>query len=528
MYKILIVDDEIISRLGLSNLLKWEEYGFEVIETASHGAEALEILEKYQIDLIITDVSMPIMNGLDLIKEVKNVNEEIEFLILSSYEEFTYVREAMRLGVVDYILKLDLSEESMARVLKNIKTKLDNKAKKNTEGKRYLSQRELSLMRREVLRKILYGQIENYDTIEEYCKNVGIEFSLPYAQILMFEMNGVSADIESDNIIDIIEEILDDYNAAYACFTGLNEITIVYQLEKNIENRVEIEDLANRIHQLIYQYFDQEIQIFISTVLEEKLNFVKGYKEVKEICEEHNILDKTKYLFYEDIKKETKNGQRLIGEKILSDLHHLFEEERIEDIPLVFDKIYAIVKEKRYLERNQVKYMLEYILQISKEYFIKNKLWIKELEIQWGDYQKEIKNINDSKSLLLFLKKIEHIIMTYLEKEDSNHLIRRAQQYIRVHYRENMSIKDMAFELGVSHTYLSTLFKQKKSITIKDYCIKLQIEEAKKLLRTSNMQVVEIANFVGYENEHYFSRIFKLKTGISPTKWRNNEKNEIK
>lgn len=520
----LIVDDEIISRMGMSNLLQWEKYGFELIETVSNGQQALEVLDKYQIDLIITDISMPVMNGIDLIKEVRKKDREIEFLILSSYEEFDYVREAMRLGVVDYILKLDMSEDSMIKILDSIKIKLDDKIKKNTEGKGHLSQKELSIMRREFLRKLLYGQLGNFQRAEKYRENVEIEFLYPYTQILMFEMTGLSVNINSDNVIEIVEEILSDYDAAYVCLTGLNEITIVYQIKNIDEGRSEVEDLATRICQLIDQYFNQKVQIFISTILENYLDFVEGYKQVKEICKNYNILNKTGCLFYEDIQKEKVDSQKLVFEKMLSNLHHAFENERIEEIPIILKNIKCIGADGKYLEQNQSKYMLRYILQVSKEYFTKNGQWERKLEEQWKNYQREIRDINDLKGFLLLLNKLEHEIMTYIEEEDSNHLIRSAQQYIRAHYKENMSIKDMAFELGVSHTYLSTLFKRKKDITIKDYLINIQMEEAKKLLRKSNMQISEIAVAIGYENEHYFSRMFKLKTGISPTKYRNNEK----
>ena len=111
MYKVLIVDDEILARAGIKALIDWEKYGFSVIGEASNGQIAFEKIKEMKPDIVITDIKMPVMNGIDLIRATKKISQEISFIVLSAYNDFEYVKEAMKEGAKDYILKIQMEPE---------------------------------------------------------------------------------------------------------------------------------------------------------------------------------------------------------------------------------------------------------------------------------------------------------------------------------------------------------------------------------------------------------------------------------
>lgn len=132
MYQVLIVDDEPIVKIALRSMIDWESLGFHICATASNGEEALEMAERFHPDLVICDLKMPVMDGIDLIKAAKDKKMDCEFLVISNYEDFNYVRTALVLGASDYILKVSISPEELTSQLQKVKTKLEDKqAKKN-------------------------------------------------------------------------------------------------------------------------------------------------------------------------------------------------------------------------------------------------------------------------------------------------------------------------------------------------------------------------------------------------------------
>ena len=130
MYQVLIVDDEPIVKIALRSMIDWNELGFHICATASNGEEALEMTCRFHPDLIICDLKMPIMDGLELIRAVQKKNIDCEFLVISNYEDFNYVRTALVLGAADYILKVSISPEELTEQLKKLKEKLDQKSEK--------------------------------------------------------------------------------------------------------------------------------------------------------------------------------------------------------------------------------------------------------------------------------------------------------------------------------------------------------------------------------------------------------------
>ena len=265
MYNLLIVDDEIISRLGITSLLDWEEAGFRVIDSVANGEEALEIMKSQSIDLVITDIKMPVMTGIELIREAKACGIESSFVVLSSYDDYAYVREALKLGAVDYILKLDLDKAHMLSVLEKAKEEIMqvNRSEVSVEN---IDKETMTSARKDFLKQILYGQMIFDEAYEQRRDHLNLTMANEKFLVLMFKVQDLGSTLSDDGIRTIIEEVLEEYDYAYICDTGYDELSIIYNMpHKHERDQFQlIQRLAGRISFIMRQYFNQKVIIYVS------------------------------------------------------------------------------------------------------------------------------------------------------------------------------------------------------------------------------------------------------------------------
>jgi two-component system response regulator YesN len=153
LYRIIIADDEILARVGIKSLIPWREHGYELIGECENGKKAYDMAKELLPDIIVTDIKMPVMNGIELIRALKAENKDIKFIVLSSYDDFEYVKEAMKLGAEDYILKLQMEPEGLLKVLQNVCNKIvqekNEKRRKNDN---------MPLMQEKFLKDLIFGK----------------------------------------------------------------------------------------------------------------------------------------------------------------------------------------------------------------------------------------------------------------------------------------------------------------------------------------------------------------------------------
>lgn len=394
MFNVLIVDDEKSNREGLKYLIDWEEYGFTVKFTAKNGIEALDIMEKNKLHLVIADIKMPIMNGLEVIATTrKKEDHDTEFIILSGYADFEYAKRAMFLGARRYLLK-PVDEDELIDALKGIKEILEEKALRKEQEKRML------------LQDILKGE------------DVPIE--------------------------KVIEATVNFYNNTYGIlqYRTLEEESLEHQFEETL---------------------------YIKEV-------IKCVEENDVIGIEEKIDQLGKY-FYD---------KRLALEVV---------EMHINDLMLKLTHIHA-------------EYSGEKDLLLRKQSLLKSA-----------------KHFVDLSELKVALKEICLSVARDVELHKKNNalgVMGEIVKYINRHYNENLNLKDLATRFYMNSSYLGQLFKKTMGIHFKSYLQKLRIEESKKLLKSSNLKIYEVASKVGYEDANYFVVKFEESEGVSPSFYRKN------
>lgn len=523
MYRVLIVDDEIISRLGVTNLLNWEAHGFQLVDSVVNGYEAIESMRQQPIDLVITDIKMPVMTGIELMKAAKEEGFKSAFIVLSSFDDYVFVREALKMGALDYILKLDLDAEHMAAVLEKAKEYIRWQSTEKMPT-HVMDKQMLQSARKDYLKEIIYGQISFDKTYEERREHLSLK--LPYKNycVLMFKVKDLDKTLNEDGIRQVIEEILEDYDYAYICETGYEELSIVYNMNAYSEHEQyqTIHRLTGRINFIMKQYFNQKVTIYVSQTFGSVEDVPLAYLQVCQTFSLKSFVSDDMLVFYDEVMRNRDYRDYRSFENYINRFEKTFQKGSDESVNAIMDDLFSYVEKSKYIELGQVRFFMSSLAYITNNYLDKlgyaNKLLWKSEEEKYAMLQ----GIHRKEDFIHFLLELQENLNAITKDNSDNYIIRHVIKYLKEHYQEGIVLKDVADQFGVTNTYLSMLFKKETGETLKEYLTGLKIEKAKRLLKETHEQVIEISKEVGYDNEHYFSRMFKQKTGMTPTSYRNS------
>ena len=493
MYKVLIVDDEPIIRLGLRKMIKWEEEGFVVVKDAKNGKEAIEFIENENVDLIITDISMPIMDGIELVRLVRKYNKNIKIVFLTGYKEFDYAREGIKLGVEDYLLK-PIDPKNLKNVLLKIRELLNENMKlknilENIESKQILDviqgkEKNVSILKKYIDKKYLTIckiDIENFDSLAERW----IKENIYYEKINCLK-NSIDKNLKSKSIF------LEGEIGNYYLLVESNDI------ENNMESYMK--DIESKCKDIKFN------SIIGKTV--DIDNITKGYSSLKN----KSILTKKKLeIKYSNILDKY-NEKDII--KLVIDGN--------ESVFTVIDEIYNNI-EKNNLDINSVALSLQNIIEkiverMKGEYGYINKL----VEIENYEYFYK-REYTDIESLISEFKETIHSIIYIFGKlnvEFRDNIIRQACKFVIENIDSDISLTIVSENLNLSRNYLCTLFKNETGENFLTFVTRAKMERAKFLLRNSNMKVYEVCDFLGYNDTTYFTRIFKKYVNMTPYEYK--------
>lgn len=498
-YRTLIVDDELLIRHGIKHYLKWDE--FQIVGEAANGREALELIESLKPHIVLTDIVMPIMDGEELTRVIKEKYPHIEVIILSSFGEFHYVRSAFQCGVVDYILKPNLNSEELLSVLKKAAKRIPE-LYLNTPNNIIGSSIE------HFLEKVLAGhEVRNEQIATEY---------FPYQTFFLLGID--MKQIESSSISTVNEKVSSLLQAHEIAF---------YPIKTEVQKVIIF---------LINSSNDFSIQPIISKLTEwqEKIGIVKSdpFEQINELRSFFDsLLSLIQYRFYfPDRKLLVQHDLPATNQACQSFNLEWFTEELTHER---FDSAFTYLKQ--YSEHLSSQYMLditEYKAFFSNIIFniiilLGNmKCEIKEVEKEKYSYFRRIEDAYNAKEVISvlfeFITKVNESLLHHLEAGTSN--IKILLEYIDRHYMEPLTLTGVAKHFHFNPSYLSNYFSTHNKEGFIEYVNKIRIEQASKKLLTTNLPISEISTSVGYSDHSYFCKVFKKQKGISPSGYRRKMK----
>ena len=531
MYKVLIVDDEPIVSVTIKSLVKWNEHNIVMAYEAHNGKQALNLLEENtDIDIVMTDINMPVMDGLKLIEEMKKRGMPQAIIVLSAYEDYKLVRSAFKYGVRDYILKTEIDAEKLLDILKNVIDKFETEELKVV--KTYTqSDSEYLLSKEIILKEMLYAKHTNF-----------AEYNLQHLRIcssnllICFLWIDDFGDVEEryanatlapfiDSVFNIIKQILDKLDYGEVVSMSPDEYVIILSSpQSNMrENREKVDSILRDIRNNLVYFSNTHVTIGVSDIGNGFEILPDLYKQAEKNASFRFIFGKQKIIYPEDVVLlDVKDGLSIIPQTDdFAEALKAADESRVME---ELESLLEYISSQRISIDKMLMYYTEIIFVLIK---CINDLGEDVVTVFGKDvnFYQYITKFETKQEINIWIKNLINWVVEFIKnKKDAkmSFAMSRAISFIQDNFKdENISVWMVSNYVGLSESHFSALFKKEMGETFTNYITSLRIEEAKKLMRTTNMKIYEICDCIGYNNVEHFSRLFKKVTGNSPSHYKN-------
>ncbi|UUZ81322.1 response regulator [Paenibacillus sp. P26] len=505
--RVLIADDETLVRIGIKSSIRWEAGGMEVVGEAADGEEALRLIAERRPDVVILDIKMPRKDGIQVLKEMKEQGIRAKVIILSGFDEFNMVKQAMKLGAVDYFHKPSMNEHEIEAVLHKLKEEL--------ETEQHLGQEmpaEGALPKETVLRQMLQGNTGNAGQTKLRESNLYVvlfsikkwaQLAQRYAQgpanflpntirNLLTEPLSKEQEVEFVPLEDNLYAVLVSHSetrSVQAAFTRVNDI--VYLISSNLMRFMNIETVFG-ISELFQSFTDcQKAAGQAKQALE-----LKFYHPNDPIFYYHPVEDDQAFEQINAFITAMKQGLR---------------EERYDEFARNLTEWEQYIRNKECLSERDVKKIYEGLLFMMED------------REEYLESAGKLDAIEDFEELSLFYhslfnEKLESMISQ--KNKEYSPLVRNIVQHIEEHYKENISLKSLGEQFQVSANYISRLFNQEVGKGLFHFINEIRIEKAKELLKDYRYKIYEVSEMVGFNSQVHFAIVFQKYVGMAPKEYR--------
>ncbi len=509
MYKVLLVDNEPYILEGLMQLIDWKANNCEIIGTAETGKQAFELLQTTAVDIVVTDIRMPEMDGLELCEKIRAHYPLMQLIILTGFPDFEYAQAAIKYGVADFILKPTTDDALEAGIAKAIQTL--NRFRQAEEN-----ESSLLLQRQLILRDLLSGSGHS---------QIWVLNKLAEAQLLITEYMVLSVRLYGYKDLSEVTDMMKDFSDRAQKIAGEKGAT-VYFVEKD-ESRCYLvvlneQEVCDRFSRSLVSEIDEDadysVRIGCSTLYRSVTEMNHGAEEADDA--RRFILHESqssvmKYEQLPDLSTEVKG--RLV--EMMRRTQTAFENHNEERIRSSLDEIFS------YMQENAVPYstmlnMTEMFLNYGRALLLSHSLL--------GEFDEETPYLTEETPEGLRLRIEEQLkrILERLKEENTSDdsAIVQVCDYIDAHYKEALTLEKLAEMVHLSPGYFSRLFKRCKGVNFGNYIAHRRMERAKELLERTDMKIYEVSDEVGIDDPVYFSRLFKKHTGLKPKEFREKVK----
>lgn len=526
MYKLMVVDDEQIVLDAVKFIVTKNLDNVEVIETARSGREAIEKVRVNKPDIMIMDIRMPGINGLETISEIKHIYKDIKFIIVSAYEQFEFAKQAVEVGVEEYILK-PINRYKLIDVLNKITNDLnDDKRKRDRELQNIEKLDKVIPMLEE---GFIYSILMNRDFKDEFQKYkelFNVEDDGGYIMIVQFGdgeqasqlTNKIGAGIKGHSFYPYFRDIL-KYKCK--CIIGpvmINRIIVfVTQKERSseYENRLESTELATYIINKLNRNTDVKFFVGIGSYKKyDKITF--SYSEAIKALRYNKGEDYTHIM---DIVE----GKKIDSEEANQEIYLIEKLKQGNDIAVLkyMQNIIDLARESGGDITGTIRNKLIEIMVIAHK-TAKNMGVKEDNQIKYDKYLNQMLGIHDLMQLSMWCNNIVKYLaikIKELKEGKVSKVIVDAKKFIETNYSKEITLEEVAKNVSISPQYFSKLFKEETGDNFIEYLTKVRIEQGKNLLKNTNYSVKEICYKIGYSDPNYFSRLFKKNVGVSPTEY---------
>lgn len=541
MLRIMIVDDEFYFREALKVSIPWNELGFDMCGEAKNGKDALEKVELLNPDIMIVDINMPIIDGLELIQSIREKGLKIKFVILTGHSEFNYAKQAVQLGVNNYILK-PVNEEELKNSLLEIKQVIDREAniKIEVDSLKQQVRESLPLLKDKYLNELIKGNLilnEN-ETVKkmEYLK---INTDSECYQVVSIEMdyeegrdwNDEEKQLWKFAISNISNELLEEQFGFDMFYDSEDRVCIIIGIpgmeDRSCYNSL-LESRLELVRTAVYKHLDFTITIGVGSEKNGLFDVPLSYRESIVALKNKLTIGKNRVILYKTVAETAIKGTIFSGEhrsQLLMNMRTVDEKEVQKLISLIFTKIRS----------ENIHHQILFVVCIEMvavclEAIVEMGLSIEDV-LPDGEFNiiEEIQSKRSIEEMESWIKEIFNQTLETIKKNKiskASKLIEEVKGYIYNNYQSyELSIDEIARNLYVNYAHLCFIFKRDAGVTINEYLTEFRIKKAKELFDRGNTRVLDVASRVGYADANYFGKCFKKYFGLAPSKYLENIRN---
>lgn len=511
MRKVMIVDDEIGIRENIRNSVHWEKEGFHYCGDAPDGEMALPLIEEWSPDILITDIKMPFMNGLELASIVRAQKPEIKIIIMSGHDEFSYAQEAIRHGVTEYCLK-PVSAADLLHVLRHVSQKIDEEEQRLTSR---------TMTKEKLLADLCGGLIGTTDAIDS-AKKLSLPLSAKFYTIVIVDIRPHDDSQNTEHLLNRTLQILEEScSVQVELLSYLRSRTErVLLLKSSSEDSITayLELLRGQIRLDLEQKFNCSIILGIGSNQQRLQGIHVSYLEA----------DEDKYITRLTQQNKATLREIHLDEKmnVLLDRNRFLEFLKIGDPHLRDSFVQEFAAPLQSMDWNSSSYGFYLLNELTLESFrLANQLFRMgaDSDEKIKSLQQIIQGITSWEDCTRYLCSLLNQLWQRRAASSGKYsdVIDQVKTYVSQQYNnEQVSLKTISAHVRISPSHLSKIFSQETGQTITEYLTQMRIGKAKELLKTTSNKTFEIAFKVGYNDPHYFSNIFKKTTGFTPKEYR--------
>lgn len=530
--RVLIVDDEYKVCQLIKHLVHWEDYGMEIVGMVNDGELAFETICREKPDIVITDIRMPGMDGIELVEKTSRVLENVFFVIVSGYSQFEYARQAVKLGVEDYLVK-PIRKKDLVAVLEKIngkhKKESDDRSEKETLKTELIQTRER--IKNNLLQDLLFSQDKFFQTapMEEIRETYGCAFTGSGFCMVLAHLYENSMKNDTDERVFVLSKIqkslrekLEPVCTEFLCVSHQYEVICLLNLQEGREhdlNRqlVKVQTDISGIREI---FPDARTAIVLGRMM-------SGLRECREDLTRMRMallkrfLQERQFIFQEDSREMAAvPASGLISPELRKKLLLELELLHAEGVGTLVDEIRESLEE----HISEPRYLYAAYREIIGIFLLGIQNYYKESDLpRMEDYLKGLDVFYAYPDVFAWLR--QEMVGYVREQEQKqkdleSRPIRMAKKYINEHFRESVNLETVSREVGLNPAYFSSVFKKDTGQNFMDYVISVRMENAKALLTRTNKDVIDIAYEVGYSDVKYFSKLFKKNTSLTPTEYR--------
>lgn len=534
MYRVLLVDDEILVRDAIRKRIDWEGLGYELAGDCQNGKEAIEFVKEHPVDVVLTDICMPYVDGMELSHFLHDNYPEILIVIFSGFGEFEYAKKAIQYNVSEYLLK-PVTAVELSEVLSNMRKKLESARKEEQKIRRLTKvskeyQKNEQMIRSQAISSLVTCSKDMGECIRNL-EGMGIFLDATDYRVAVLSID-LYSELHEQNleqrqesalmafvVYNISDEIVSNYDAGIAYQESNNKTGILFKTNRPREFFGTVKKICGEIQEKVYEAMKLEISIAVGPYVKKADELHFSYDRANEALSYRYLLGGNLLL---DLESDAKFENDISLYIELTQLSEAVRKNQKREVERILKIIHDKIMESRVNKSRACLYMQQVIRTLSE---LVEKVHPDPRRIQ-EERNQLLGKISEKKTFEKAFDVVEcyaNGACDYLKMENSSSGKRQAMEaveYIKENYADpDLNLNGICAHLGISTSHFSSIFKEETGETFMEFLIRIRMEKAKELLEHTSLKNYEIAERVGFADPHYFGISFKKMTGKTPTEY---------